>query len=237
MAVAAPVLEKSASTKEQKSEQFAETYRRSMTEDERHNAQISSNYKRLIDPDSTIDEVMSREEKPVQQVFVNAPVEAKQQTPYLVQRARADADIFRADSAINRVAILPQPIIDEVDEEEDEDLRPTKTTIQYKTADNKPVDEVKPQIKSKAVSHISLTRRDKIIIASVVAVIVALFALIIINSAIITSLTSDITYLQSTLNTAREEYDNAYQSVNEYMENLPDIVSEYAESRGMVLMR
>jgi cell division protein FtsL len=249
MSVAAPVLEKSASTKEQKSETLDVPFRRSMTEDERHNAQISSRYKMLINPDCTLDDIMEREgvsTKPAEEV-VSQPVmraataEAERvKTPYLVSNARADAEIFRADSVVNRV-FAPQPIIDDFSsleelDEEDEDLRPTMTTIQYKTMEK---DEVEEQTKAKTHSlpKLSFSTRDKIVIAVVVSVIVALFALIIVNSAIISSLNADVSYLQSSLNSAKAEYDSVNESVNEYMENFPEIISEYAASRGMVLMK
>ncbi|MDE6373599.1 MAG: hypothetical protein K2L72_03785, partial [Clostridia bacterium] len=118
-----------------------------LAEDE-HNARIKDRYRKLINPENKIEDVLPcayvqesfYEQPPVQPVMraavQPAPVLSR---PYQVENARANAAIFRADSAINRTSeemSVAQQIVDiEPAEEESEDLRPTPTTIQYQTID------------------------------------------------------------------------------------------------------
>ena len=74
--------------------------------DEQHNAGISEAYAKLINPKyAKVDDILGRTaEEPVQmrrELFV--------EKPYLVENARADAAIFRADSPVNRRETLINP--------------------------------------------------------------------------------------------------------------------------------
>lgn len=232
MAVAAPVLERKTNTEEEF--ELREKLNNSvMTDDERHNSQISEKYAKLINPECKLSDIIVRE----------TAIEDKPeiiQRPYLVKNARADADIFRADSVINRRLAAPADSVEnviasaEVEEEESEDLRPTQTTIQYRTAGVKTtVDEGK--IVTKNTEKRGLAKKDKIILATVVTIIIALFVLIIVNSAVISNIGKDITYLQSSLASAKTAFANVNSDMQAYLSDLPETVEDFALSNGMVL--
>lgn len=241
MAVATPVLE------------------RTQQADELHNSLIKERYAKLINPETKLSDLRPQSAAPVQEaatvdyanaefvaaepapVMEQAPVAYVQEKPYLVENARADADIFRADSAINRKVTVVQPQAQpqataqiETVEEENEDLRPTSTTMQFTTQAKSTAYEEGKIENTSAEKRISLSKRDKIAIAVVVAVIVALFALIIINSAIISGLNNDLSSLQSSLISAKMAYAGVSQDVADYNANLSETVRHLAESLGMV---
>ncbi len=234
MAVA-PVLERKISF-ERESEYEEDMRGPVMTEDERHNSRISTNYAKLINPSCTLNDIIDKNkevEAPKKEIEF-APERVYAQKPYLVENARADADIFRADSAVNR-RLINKPVVDEVvDEEENEDLRPTQTTIQYKTLGVKKGEEI-GKIENTASTRRTLSKKNKILIAAIVAVVVALFVLIIVNSAIISSVSSDLNSLQSSLSNATETYNSLNGDMNDYVANLADTVTEFAQSNGMIL--
>ena len=204
---------------------------------------------------------------PVQQEYVqpaqSAPqysqnVQSAAQPVYVVKNARANADIFRADSPVNRpaqayaptpaqayaaarsiAAAQAAPAVQPAEEESD-DLRPTPTTIQYQTisADGTAIagrtrtmqegEIARPAERDESASKINLTKRDKIIIGVIVGLILAVFVLIIVNSAIISNLNSDITQLEGMADTARAAYESAYadvESVTSY-ENVYNVALE-----------
>lgn len=239
MSVATPVLERKADTEEK---EYLRSYRSTfMTDDERHNLLISENYAKLINPESKMSDIVIKRNGNYAEKQIAASEEVKQQKPYLVENARADADIFRADNPINRK--LFENAVNEnqdiqAEEEENEDLRPTETTIQYKTEGVKrTVVDGKIEVKSEQVKRAVLTKKDKIIIAVALTVIIALFALIIINSVVISHLNSDVSYLQSTLTNVESTYEQALAAKNAYLEegNLFQVVSDFVNSNGMVL--
>lgn len=184
---------------------------------------------------------------PVQPVM-SAPVQPAQQPVYMVTGARADADIFRADSPVNRQVYASTPAeayaaakaiaaanaaaqaaaAPQIHEEESEDLRPTATTIQYQTigADGTVIIDsparvrqegeiARPEEREEKVKKLTLTRRDKVIIGVIVSLILAVFVLIIVNSAIISNLNSDIDMLEGMADAARTAFNS---SVSEYNE-------------------
>lgn len=245
MAVATPVLERSSAQE---------------LEDRKHNALINLRYAKLINPDSKMPDLKSdtvREEYG-EEAAVNAVAETAaaeevcepvaETHTYAAQSSAATggfevAEISRADSAINRrlraqsAAAVQSPVVSSDSEEEDnEDLRPTPTTIQYKTAEKMKADvEEGGKISTDSKKHINLSKREIIIIAAVVTVIVSLFVLIIVNSAIISGINSDIGELQSSLNTVRGAYSSVQDQISDYMTNhLEEDVRKLAESLGMV---
>ncbi len=233
MAVATPVLERKLNT-EDESDYKRENYKSAvMSEDEKHNSQISSNYAKLINPEYTLKDIIVKEAEV--QPKAEIPVhELYAQKPYRVENARADADIFRADSEVNKrlqAEVLASSA--SAEEEENEDLRPTPTTIQYKTAGVKKVVE-EGKIENTSAKR-RLSKREKITIAAIVSVVVALFVLIIINSAIISSVSSDISALNTSLESVSARYADVSGELNAYRSNLTQIVSEFAQSNGMVL--
>ena len=206
MAIATPVLERKVNTKVTvPGEKQSYGYTR-MTEDEIHNARIKDNFARLINPNAKVGDLFENpveEQKQVAPAPISAPVQQVQNAqPYFVQNARANAEIFRADSKINRPVSAVAPVISNKIEEETEDERPTLTTIQYKTID-------KAENKEKAVKaeSVGLSKKERIIIAAFVGIMVMLFALIIINAAIISGLNADVSALQNTLQSVQGNFE------------------------------
>lgn len=235
MAVATLVLERE--TLQEKNER--REYASAMTADELHNAQIKENYKRLINPDFGMNEVRGRtvapetkeEVKPAsfERVFESAAARVEQR-PYLVQNARADAEIFRADSPVNqrRQAVAPKAYA-EIDEEDNEDLRPTNTTIQYRTVEEN--NAVETKVTSSKTTAIG--KREKIIIATFISVVVALFILVIVNSAVIAGLNNELYAIQDGISTAR----GALAGVNAQIDAATSFekVAEFAATHGLIL--
>ncbi len=242
MAVATPILEKRIEDTAEKNCENTEV----MSADELHNSKIRRIYAQLINPETKMSDI--RPAEPVQdyaptrvenyEQTISAPQSQEQQV-YLVDNARADADIFRADSAINRrveevAEAEPQTAMQQaVSEEENEDLMPSRTTMQYSTDSKKDIEEGTISNRD-AAKRISLTKRDKVIIAVVVSVIIALFVLIIVNSAIISSVNNDLGSLQSSLNNARNAYQRVTQEANEYRANFDVTLQTLADNLGMV---
>ncbi|MDE7301284.1 MAG: hypothetical protein K2N47_03855, partial [Clostridia bacterium] len=145
-------------------------------------------YARLINPENKLEDVFNRSQARAEEML-SQPV----QTPYLVENARATSDLFRADSKINAVA--SEKLY--ADEEDNEDLRPTLTTIQYQTIGNHAAEN---KINSVTDSRKKMFgKKEKIVIAIIATVIVALLALVIINSAVIANLEMGISKLQDGL--------------------------------------
>ncbi len=211
--------------------------------DEAHNARIKNNYAMLINPDTKIDDLLCREEASVAAAVpaVNfapaAPArEAYVSRPYLVENARADSILFRADSPINRRenAVAQVNAQAECDDEDNEDLRPTATTIQYKTAvADKSATEGKISNHG-AEKRVKLNKKEKIIVAVVVGVIVALLALIIINAAYISNLNSEISSLQSSLTDVTRAYSGISGQVRDFEAGIMDKVEEFARFHNMI---
>lgn len=199
MAVA--VLDRNVETLEKTEEkiQLKSTTNAQMTADERHNAKIGEIYQRLITPNAKVSEVLDRSEQtaePVQRdIFAQRAV--------LVENARADADIFRADSPVNRreVEVAPHTVIvaSADEEEENEDLRPTQTTIQYKTTGAKNVEEEGKISNASEGKRALFSKKEKIVIAVVASIVVAMFVLIVVNSAILSNMNNELSTLQSSL--------------------------------------
>lgn len=229
MAVASPVLERN-EVKEER--EVIYDYSERVNAEEEHNARIKKNYAMLINPEFKIDEVLGRRvEERV------APEAAAVQAPYLVENARADAAIFRADSPVNMRQSLRQPVVaaqDSDEDEENEDLRPTPTTIQYKTCGVQTTVEEGKITNVGAEKRTGLAKKEKVIIAVVVSVIIALFALIIINSAIISGINSDLDSLQSSLTTVKGTYAGVSDQINSYTENISKSIEEFARLNGMI---
>lgn len=203
--------------------------------DEEHNARIKKNYAMLINPETKLDELLGRSGEASAQA-APARREAVAVKPVLVENARADAAIFRADNPVNRrtVALQPQAVAESDEEEENEDLRPTQTTIQYRTADAKQTYEEGKISNSKKEKRVSLNKKEKIIVAVVVSVIIALFVLLIINSAIISGINNDLNNLQSSLTTVKAAYAGVSEEMNSYLSNKEELAKQFALIQGMI---
>ena len=227
MAVLAPVLERKLNTEEKTAEARNTAL---MNEEDRHNSQISSKYKALINPDATAHDVLGKEVTVQRRSEITA-VPVKEQKPFLVENARVDSDLFRADSVINRKTEISAI----AEEEENEDLRPTLETIKYRT-ENKSKIVIDDKISNKKSRLSKLSNRDIIIIAATALVVLALFILVVINSAVLSNINNEIDYLQSDLAIAREDYNEALKIKEDYLEenNISQIVNQFAAEMGMV---
>ena len=239
MAVLAPILERKINTendfsvKRINTQQFTTEESRPTTfktTDEDHNARIKSIYEKIINPDSTVSDIIQNE--PVQQ---RAEVPVIEQAPSWVENARADSDLFRVDSMINsrQAQATKEPEQEkEQEEEENEDLRPSEETFKYRTvAKNKVVIEDKTAEKQAKTTRFS--KRDKIVMVVALLVIVALFVLVIINSAVLSNLNREVSSLQNDLVVAQENYDEIMEDKESYFANIEDTVADFAEQNGM----
>ena len=207
MAVLAPVLERKLNTEEKTAEARNTAL---MNEEDRHNSQISSKYKALINPDATAHDVLGKEVTVQRRSEITA-VPVREQKPFLVENARVDSDLFRADSVINRKTEISAI----AEEEENEDLRPTLETIKYRT-ENKSKIVIDDKISNKKSRLSKLSKRDIIIIAATALVVLALFILVVINSAVLSNIKNEIDYLQSDHAIEREDYNEAIKIKENY---------------------
>ena len=236
MAVATPVLERKI---ENTQEEVRYSYNSGHMEDEVHNSKIKDIFQQIMNPETKMSDLRTAapvQQDPQQVVQAPAPVRAEAR---FVEGARTNAELFRADSIINRQATSVQEEVASVvatiavSDEENEDLMPTRTTMQY-NAENKDMDAEGTVVNKSAEKHIHFTKRDKIAIAVVVSIIVALFALIIVNSIIISNLNSDLSTLQTSLNSARGAYESVTSEIADYESNFDETLRALAESLGMV---
>ena len=200
MAVDTPVLE--SRVQESSVNEVVPARRINLTEEE-HNARIKDTYARLINPNyNRVEDVFDNAAQPVEAPVMQAePIQTAapvDNSPYFVENARATAAIFRADSAINAVSAQQETMV-APEEEENEDLRPTATTIQYQTLGKA---EKKVNSVTDKRSHV-FGKKEKILLAVFVLVIVALVTLVIVNSAIINNLNSEIFNVQEKISTVR----------------------------------
>lgn len=211
--------------------------------DEAHNARIKSNYAMLINPDVKLDDLLGRSEPQASvaepavavQPSVAAPVrEVIVNKPYLVENARADSVLFRADNPLNRRYMEAVQENVQSEDEENEDSLPTPTTIQYRTAAVQNTVEEGRINNAGAEKRAKLSKKEKIIIAAVISIIVALFALIIINSAIISNLNSDISSLQSSLTDVTRAYSGISGQVRDFEATIFDRIDEFAQFNNMI---
>lgn len=252
MAVATPIIERKISRQI--------TDNAGMSADELHNARMGSNLARLLNPENKIKDIVASIDAEGSQVIAAAPAHTENaqaaapaqqydngiiarrapvQEVYTVQNARADAAIFRADNPVNRVAAQAQPKT--AAEDDNEDLRPTPTTIQYQTmsADGtviagrtRTMQEGEISRPAEEEKKINLSRRDKAVIGVILGLILAVFVLIIVNSAVISNLNSDIDYFEGRVEGARAEYSQVTAEFNELTSE--EHVLEVAEEMGWI---
>lgn len=243
MAVATPILERPL---EETQEAVRNEYVVAKNKDELHNSRINDIYQKLINPETKMSDmrtiVAPAEPAPVQAVepvTVQPVEEVQEEGNRLVDSARTSSILFRADSAINKKVTVIESKVGEtaiernIIEPDEDDAVPTRTTMQYSTEAMK-ADAEGAIINKSAEKRLNLTKRDKVVIAVVVSVIVALFALIIINSAIISGVNSQISTMQSSLNTARGAYYDVTGKIADYEANLEEILQALADSLGMI---
>lgn len=226
MAVDTPVLERITVEEERK---ISLPSRMEILAEEEHNARIKDTYARLINPEYKIEDVFKRTEEkasaPVAEpVKQSAPAQVRRSITgghaYKVENARADAAIFRADSAINaqRAQVEAKAVATVASaEEENEDLRPTPTTIQYQTIGVKNEENAAAETKKRAFVF---GKREKIIVAVFVAVVVALITVVLINASIISSLNAEIASVQDSIITVKGAIAGVNTSVSGLVEEI-----------------
>ena len=225
MAASVPVLERKINTEDEIT--TIESRNTAMSDDEMHNSRIKLNYARLINPDSTVNDIINN--APQQQPQVEEPVRA--QAPSLVESARVESDIFRVGSAINQSRTQVE-VAQEEEEEENEDLRPSAETFKYKDGVATKV-VIEDKISNREVKASRLTKRDKVIMAVALLVIVALFILVIVNSAVLSNLNSEVSYYEDKLAVAEAEYVEAQENLDNFWDNSEEMATDFAHRNGM----
>lgn len=111
----------------------------------------------------------------------------------------------------------------------DEDIRPTSTTMQF--GDDADVD-IRNEAKTINAPEKSyrLSTKGKVIIALYSVVVALVFALIIINTTMLSAIRGDISTARVKLNNVRVEYEESLDKLQE----LEDLVPERAEELGMI---
>ncbi len=232
MAVDTSVLERRAPETLRNNVSFTLPTRSEYEAEDEHNARIKDNYAKLINPNNKIEDIFAQSgaevaaaqtaqvEQPAQVQPVQAAqpmqtarpvqnVQTVQAEPYRVENARVDSALFRADNPINRRFVAP--VVDEAeDEEENEDLRPTAATIQYRT-----IDRAESAPAAKQSERFALTKKQKITAIALVAVVVALIVLIIVNSTVIANLNADIANLNNDIANINTEIGYSITQIND----------------------
>ena len=230
---------------------------REMTEDQKalhFNARISENYQKLINPDFKSAEEIAVEAPvfmPQQQAQSAFMPERQAESAYVQQPAAAPerarvSDIFRADSPIRFAGLdFAEPTVyaepaeapsEPVQEfapqeqfyaEETEDLRPTATTIQYRSD---LYENEKPTAVEEKKGY-SMTTKGKLLMAVYALVVVVILALIIINTSVIKSLDAETALRERQLSEAASQY----QTLRDEIDHLTseESIIDRAEDIGM----
>lgn len=226
-----------------------------MTEEQRalnFNSRISENYQKLINPELTrAEEIMGESEPQPAPVYDSAEAyaratlypEREQEAPQFVHH-RVDGDIFRADSAINARAQAPvqevarpayAPAYEEqapaYEEnpyaEENEDLTPTATTIQYRTdlyAEERPA-------AAEGKKRFAMTAKGKLLMAVYAVVVAVVLALIIINTSVLRTLDDSVAAREAELNAALARAEQVANDIE--VATSEDTIIEWGLENGM----
>ena len=231
---------------------------REMTEDQKalhFNARISENYQKLINPDFKSAEEIAVEAPvfmPQQQAQSAFMPERQAESAYVQQPAAAPerarvSDIFRADSPIRSAGLdFAEPTVyaepaeapsEPVQEfapqeqfyaEETEDLRPTATTIQYRSD----LFENEKQTVSEEKKRYSLTAKGKLLMAVYALVVVVILALIIVNTSVLRTLDQDVAAQEARLSEVMAEQSDVQSYIDEITSD--DYIISWAEDNGFV---
>ncbi|MCD8293933.1 MAG: hypothetical protein LUE27_01615 [Clostridia bacterium] len=197
-----------------------------------------------------------------QQTF-SAPQQTMQAGPQLVQDARVTSDLFRAkntymDAAPAAPAAAAAPVEEAFDystaafevvaqssaiaapafapaaeEEENEDLVPTMTTRQYKNKQTLEAGQIE-NIGAAKKSSLMLSKRDKILMFSIIGIVAVLFVLIIVNAAIISGLNSQVSDVENEFDAVYSQYEEVNNQIQETLDDLESNMDQYAADLGMV---
>ena len=191
------------------------------------------------------------QEQPVQQVAAQ-PVQAQaQQAAPSFEHHRVTADLFRADSAINAKTAYAEPAAPAFEEqapafaeapayeaqqapayepyeEENADLTPTATTIQYRTELYR--DEQQSAVEEKKGA---LTAKGKLLMAIYAIVVVVVLALIIVNTSVLKTLDGEMAAREAQLSEAVARYESLQSDIE--VAKSKDTIRNWGESHGMYL--
>ena len=223
-----------------------------------HNARIKNNYAALMDQSKNLDEILNRGRyaiakdafaqsaiSPVQEPveFSAMPASVKSipaYEPELITGARADADIFRADSEVNRhlfatpFKAAADATSESSEEAENEDLVPTRTTTQYRTIGVKSAAEAGKLENVATKQGLNLSKRDKIIIAVSISVVLGFLALVIINAIVLAAINGNVLNLQSSLTTVKGAYEGIKDEISPYLNITEEDLKDFAALKGWV---
>ncbi len=197
--------------------------------------------------------VQEQEAAPAQQAF-SAPQQTMQAGPQLVQDARVTSDLFRVKDTYQEAAVAA-PAVEEFDyatanfqvigqsstmedsmavaeEEENEDLVPTMTTRQYKNRAKLEEGQIENTGVAKK-SSLMLSKRDKILMFSIIGIVAVLFVLIIVNAAIISGLNSQVSEVEQQYNAVYSEYTEVNNQIQDTFDYLDENMDQIAANLGM----
>lgn len=225
-----------------------------MTEEQkalRFNSRISENYQKLINPEysraedfaapaeqASAEDIFARgafdsapafEQVPAYQApaFQQAPVAERLsvQSPVFGQEARAAVYEAPAEAPVYTEQAYEQQA--PAYAEEDADLMPTATTIQYRSdlfEDEKPVAAVEEK------KRYALTSKGKLLMAVYALVVVVILALIIINTSVLKTLDGDVAEQEARLSETMSQSQAVKDDIDYYSSD--EFIIEWAESNG-----
>ena len=178
-------------------------------------------------------------DRPVENTAVQAPVQEetieqanirmRENLQKLLNYDRYEAiqdSVVVEETPVEEVAVVVETTTDCLDE----DIRPTSTTMQF--GDDADTD-IRNEVKTGATEQtktFGLSKKGKVIIALYSVVVALIFALIIVNSAVLSSLRSDIAAKEAQLSAITNEY----QLSESRLQELENQVAEKAEELGMI---
>lgn len=188
------------------------------------------------------------QEQPAQQAAPQ-PVQPQQAAPNF-EHHRVTADLFRADSAINAKTAYAEPAAPAFEqapafaeapayeaqqapayepyEEENADLTPTATTIQYRTELYR--DEQQSTVEEKKGA---LTAKGKLLMAIYAIVVVVVLALIIVNTSVLKTLDGEMAAREAQLSEAVARYESLQNDIE--VAKSEETIRNWGESHGMYL--
>lgn len=220
------------------------------------NSKISENYQKLINPDyrGADDIADSRAAESAQPVFATQEeyamatlyperlqeqgqeqLQEQQQTAPRFEHHRVTSDLFRADSPMNsqtayaEPALQSAPVYEEqgyAEEIESADLKPTETTIQYRTDLYREEKQTVTEERKGALSA-----KGKLLMAIYAIVVVVVLALIIVNTSVLRTLDSEMALKEAQLSASIARYEEVLENVE--IATSEDTILAWGEANGM----
>ena len=133
------------------------------------------------------------------------------------------------DEPVAEVAEVVEPVTVAMSEE---DIRPTSTTMQFGDTDVSQMYQELRQEREQARDSHKLNAKGKFILVLYALAVTVIMALIIVNTGVLSRLTSENQVKEAQLESIVSEYNNVH---NQYQTDITDsVVSERAESLGMI---